>query len=59
MGVAFRTRVVAGVLAASATAAMLCLGSVAGIAPAQAHVHAVSPNAVRGSVAIVTFEVPN
>lgn len=31
----------------------------AGVAPAGAHVHAVSPGAVRGSVAVVTFEVPN
>ncbi|HEU0191576.1 MAG TPA: YcnI family protein [Mycobacterium sp.] len=31
----------------------------AGVAPAAAHVHAASPGAVRGGVAIVTFEVPN
>ncbi|HEU4362187.1 MAG TPA: YcnI family protein [Mycobacterium sp.] len=31
----------------------------AGVAPAAAHVHVASPGAVRGSVAIVTFEVPN
>jgi uncharacterized protein YcnI len=35
------------------------VGSVAGVAPARAHVHAMSAGAVRGSVAIVTFEVPN
>lgn len=40
-------------------AAALCVGSIACAAPADAHVHASSPGAVRGSVAIVTFEVPN
>lgn len=44
-------------LLATAAVAVLCL--VSGGAPAQAHVHAVSPGAVRGAVAIVTFEVPN
>lgn len=34
-------------------------GSIAGGAPAWAHVHASSPGAVRGGVAMVTFEVPN
>lgn len=38
---------------------MLWVGAAVGGAPAGAHVHAVSPGAVRGSVAIVTFEVPN
>ena len=35
------------------------LGSVAAAAPAWAHVHASSDNAVRGATAIVTFQVPN
>lgn len=48
-----------GVLAAAGAAVILCAGSLTGAAPAAAHVHAVSPGAVRGSVAIVTFEVPN
>lgn len=56
-GIASRVR------ARSAAAATLAGGSVAGLviaaAPAWAHVHAVSPGAVRGSIAIVTFEVPN
>jgi len=37
----------------------LYLGSTAAIAPAWAHVDASSDNAVRGSMAIVTFQVPN
>lgn len=37
----------------------LYLGSSAGITPAWAHVHASSDNAVRGGMAVVTFEVPN
>jgi hypothetical protein len=45
--------------AISAAAAALWAGSIIGVAPAAAHVHAVSPDAVRGSVAVVTFEVPN
>ncbi|MGH3525032.1 MAG: YcnI family protein [Mycobacterium sp.] len=53
-----RTVVLRG-LTAVAAAATLCSGSVAGAAPAWAHVHAISPGAVRGSIAIVTFEVPN
>ena len=43
--------------AAAATA--LYLGSVAAIAPASAHVHASSDDAVRGGMALVTFQVPN
>lgn len=35
------------------------LGSTAAIAPASAHVHASSDDAVRGGMAIVTFQVPN
>lgn len=46
----FRAAAVAGVIAA---------GSFAGAAPVWAHVHANSPGAVRGAMAIVTFEVPN
>lgn len=42
----------------SLAAGTLWLGA-SGVAPAGAHVHAVSPGAVRGSIAIVTFEVPN
>jgi uncharacterized protein YcnI len=37
----------------------LYLGSTAAIAPASAHVHASSDDAVRGGMAIVTFQVPN
>lgn len=51
--------IAARVLAAGAAAATLGVGSVAGVAPARAHVHASSAGAVRGSVAIVTFDVPN
>ncbi|HET9874193.1 MAG TPA: YcnI family protein [Mycobacterium sp.] len=56
MGVSFRI-VAPRVLAAAA--AMLCASSVTGLTPARAHVHASSPGAVRGNVAMVTFEVPN
>jgi len=41
------------------TAAIAAAGLIAGTAPAWAHVHASSPGAVRGGVAMVTFEVPN
>jgi uncharacterized protein YcnI len=44
--------------AAAATAA-LYVGAVVVTAPAWAHVHASSDNAVRGGTAIVTFQVPN
>jgi uncharacterized protein YcnI len=44
---------------AVAVAATLYLGSAAAIPPAWAHVHASSDNAVRGAMAIVTFQVPN
>ncbi|HWF27582.1 MAG TPA: YcnI family protein [Mycobacterium sp.] len=40
-------------------AATLYLGSAAATPPAWAHVHASSDNAVRGAMAIVTFQVPN
>ncbi|MEB3065696.1 YcnI family protein [[Mycobacterium] zoologicum] len=46
------------VAAIAAAAAIAVLGSV-GVAPAGAHVHASSPGAVRGGIAMVTFEVPN
>lgn len=48
-----------GLPALVATVVTLSAGSLAGIAPADAHVHANGPGAVRGGVAIVTFEVPN
>jgi uncharacterized protein YcnI len=44
---------------ACALTAAIAAGSIAGTAPAWAHVHASSPGAVRGGVAMVTFEVPN
>jgi uncharacterized protein YcnI len=47
------------VLIAVAVAATLYLGSAAATPPAWAHVHASSDNAVRGAMAIVTFQVPN
>src|ERR1700756_3399541 len=47
------------ILIAVAAAATLYLGSAAAIPPAWAHVHASSDNAVRGAMAIVTFQVPN
>jgi uncharacterized protein YcnI len=43
----------------AAASATLYLGSTAFIAPASAHVHASSDDAVRGGTALVTFEVPN
>jgi uncharacterized protein YcnI len=51
----FVRRTAAGVLAASA----LYLGSVAAIATASAHVEASSADAVRGGVALVSFQVPD
>ncbi|MGE2818113.1 YcnI family protein [Mycobacterium heidelbergense] len=47
------------VLIAVGIAAALYVGSAATTAPAWAHVHASSDNAVRGATAIVTFQVPN
>ncbi|TXI57132.1 YcnI family copper-binding membrane protein [Mycolicibacter arupensis] len=44
---------------ALALSAAIAVGSLAGAAPVWAHVHASSPGAVRGGVAMVTFEVPN
>jgi uncharacterized protein YcnI len=46
-------------LIAAAATTMLYLGSTAAIATASAHVHASSDNAVRGAMALVTFQVPN
>lgn len=46
-------------LIAAATMTMFCLGSTAATAPASAHVHVSSDNAVRDSTALVTFQVPN
>lgn len=43
---------------ATAATAALYVGSIAATAPAWAHVHASSDNAVRGGTAIVTFQVP-
>lgn len=45
--------------ACALVAAVAVAGSIAGTAPAWAHVHASSPGAVRGNFAMVTFEVPN
>ncbi len=47
------------VLIVGAATAVLYLGSTAASAPAPAHVHASSDDAVRGSTALVTFQVPN
>jgi uncharacterized protein YcnI len=47
------------VLISAAAATTLYLGSAAVIAPASAHVHASSDDAVRGGMALVTFQVPN
>jgi uncharacterized protein YcnI len=47
------------VLIAVAITATLYLGSAAATPAAWAHVHASSDNAVRGAMAIVTFQVPN
>ncbi len=46
-------------LISAAATATLYLGSTAAIAPASAHVHASSDDAVRGGIATVTFQVPN
>jgi uncharacterized protein YcnI len=55
----FDERWVSRVLIAGTLAATLCLGSGAGAPPAWAHVHISSDNAVRGTMAVVTFQVPN
>jgi uncharacterized protein YcnI len=46
-------------LISAAATATVYLGSAAAIAPASAHVHASSDDAVRGGMALVTFQVPN
>jgi uncharacterized protein YcnI len=46
-------------LISAAATATLYLGSAAAIAPASAHVQASSDDAVRGGMALVTFQVPN
>ncbi|WP_152665362.1 YcnI family protein [Mycobacterium sp. UM_Kg1] len=48
-----------GGMRALALAVAIAAGSFAGAGSAWAHVHASSPGAVRGGVAMVTFEVPN
>jgi uncharacterized protein YcnI len=53
-----RSLVLRALISAAATAA-LYLGAAAAIAPASAHVHASSDDAVRGGMALVTFQVPN
>ncbi len=52
-------RRISRVLIAVAAAVALYLGSAARTPTAWAHVHATSDNAVRGAMAIVTFQVPN
>lgn len=52
------SRMNAGIRACALAAAITSAGWLAA-APAGAHVHASSPGAVRGGVAMVTFEVPN
>jgi len=46
-------------LISAAATTTLYFGSAAAIAPASAHVHASSDDAVRGGMALVTFQVPN
>lgn len=46
-------------LSLAAATGTLCLASTAGIAPASGHVQASSDDAVRGGIAVVTFQVPN
>jgi uncharacterized protein YcnI len=55
----FQDRLISRVLIAVAAAVALYVAAVGTIAPASAHVHASSDNAVRGATAIVTFQVPN
>ncbi len=54
-----RQRWISRVLIAGAATAALYVGSAAGSPSAWAHVHASTDNAVRGGMAIVTFQVPN
>ena len=53
-----RSLVLRALISAAATAT-LYLGSAAAIVPASAHVQASSEDAVRGGMALVTFQVPN
>src|SRR5246127_4365071 len=54
-----RNTVWRALISAAATATLYLLGSTAAIALASAHVHASSDDAVRGGMALVTFQVPN
>ncbi|MEE2851103.1 MAG: YcnI family protein [Actinomycetota bacterium] len=54
-----RSRWISRSLIATLSAVALCLGTAAQTPAAWAHVHASSDNAVRGAMAIVTFQVPN
>ncbi|OBB85095.1 nuclear export factor GLE1 [Mycobacterium colombiense] len=56
---AIPSRWISRTLIALTAAAALYLGSAAQTPAAWAHVHASSDNAVRGAMAIVTFQVPN
>lgn len=58
-GISIRARRMARFPIAVAAAVALYLGSAAHLPAAWAHVHASSDNAVRGAMAIVTFQVPN
>jgi uncharacterized protein YcnI len=53
------TRWLSRALIAVTAAAALYAGAVGATPPAWAHVHATSDNAIRGAMAIVTFQVPN
>jgi len=55
----FDDRWISRVLIGVALAATLYLGSAASTPRAWAHVHISSDNAVRGAIAIITFQVPN
>ena len=55
----FHARWISRVLTSVAAAAVLYVGAVSATPPAWAHVHASSDNAIRGAMAIVTFQVPN
>jgi uncharacterized protein YcnI len=55
----FHARWISRVLISVAAAAALYVGAVGATPPAWAHVHASSDNALRGAMAIVTFQVPN
>ena len=55
----FHARWISRVLISGAAAAALYVGAVSATPPAWAHVHASSDTAIRGAMAIVTFQVPN